>query len=121
METSDQNSLQPNATGLFLVTPPGINATAVLARKSAIVAASPGMDPLRVEQLAIDAELQQHWHDHPESRTGGQFGGKSEAELLAADILKAQAADRALAAAEQAENKSAEPNEVALPEKNYRD
>ncbi len=115
MEISEQNSPELHSKRLFLVVPPGINAAAVLARKSAIVAASPGMDPLRVEQLAIDAELQQHWHDHPESRTGGQLSGKSDAESLAADILKAQAADRALAAAE---DKSVEPNEVALPEKN---
>lgn len=62
------------------------------------------MDPLRVEQLAIDAERSQHWHDHPESRASGQFGGgKSEAETLAGSILDSQAADRALtAAAEQA-------------------
>lgn len=94
MELSEpENPAAVDSQRLFLVVPPGINAAAVRARKALILKECQGLDPLRAEQFAVEAEQQQYWHDHAESRATGQLGDKTEAERLAATIADAIAVE----------------------------
>jgi hypothetical protein len=63
----NENTNTTPAPELTVGLPPGLNPTAVLARKSAMIAA--GMEPLLAEKLAIDAEREQARRDSLETRT----------------------------------------------------
>ena len=84
---------QPNSDKLFLALPAGINPAAVLERKRQILAANPTLPHLNAEQLALDAERQQYWHDHPEMRVPAEHKGETDAELIAHEMLTLDRSD----------------------------
>lgn len=85
--TAEASSPQEAALGI----PTGLSATAVSARRAALIAA--GTPAMYATQFAIDAEQQQAWHDNPKSRQGDQATAKTGAEQIAAGILQAHKAD----------------------------
>jgi hypothetical protein len=86
----------PPPTGLTLALPEGLSAAPLLERRKQILAAQPTLSILTAEKFAIDAELCQRWHDHPETRTNPQDGGKTEAELMAQQIASIDRSDNNL-------------------------
>lgn len=74
--------------GLAVGLPSGLSSTAVAARKAAMIAA--GTPAIYAEKFAIDAEMQQAWHDNPQSRKGEFTSPGTPAEREAQAILDAQ-------------------------------
>ena len=110
MDTIKPNEFtsSPAPATLTLALPEGISAVPVLERRKQILAANPTLPVLTAEKFAIDAEQCQRWHDHPETRTRPQDGGKTEAELMAAQIAGIDRSDSRLDATPEAERLAAE-------------